>query len=155
MKADKLTHISITSNFRDIGKQRRPGSDSAECGVWSVSSLFANRNIYYSGGGGVTFGSSVGRVLTLYARGAGFEYWSGHELNKPPCQNEDFASNIKVYKIFIRSCTFFILIAKCWLNVFSGIAPCCYHRISSLIHQRQFVSFVLSICNLVETLSRE
>ena len=41
-----LTHISLVSHFWDIGKQCRPRSDAAECGVWSGSSLFANRNIY-------------------------------------------------------------------------------------------------------------
>ena len=41
-----LTHISISSHFWDIGKQCRPRSDATERGVWSGSSLFANRNIY-------------------------------------------------------------------------------------------------------------
>ena len=38
-----LTHIILASYFWDIGKQCRPRS---ERGVWSGSSLFANRNIY-------------------------------------------------------------------------------------------------------------
>ena len=38
-----LTHTSLASHFWDIGKQGRPRS---ERGVWSGSSLFANRNIY-------------------------------------------------------------------------------------------------------------
>ena len=41
-----LTHINLASHFWDIGKQCRPRSDAAERGVWSVSSLFANRYIY-------------------------------------------------------------------------------------------------------------
>ena len=41
-----LTHISLASHFWDIGKQCRPRSDTPECGVWSGSSLLANRNIY-------------------------------------------------------------------------------------------------------------
>ena len=36
---------SLASHFWDIGKQCRPRSD--ECSVWSGSSLFANRNIYW------------------------------------------------------------------------------------------------------------
>ena len=41
-----LTHISLASQFWDICKQCRPRSDAAKRGVWSGSSLFANRNIY-------------------------------------------------------------------------------------------------------------
>ena len=42
-----LTHISLAFLFFwDIGKQCRPRSDAAERGIWSGSSLFANRNIY-------------------------------------------------------------------------------------------------------------
>ena len=36
-----LTHLSLTSHKRDIGKQRRPRSDAAKCGVWLGSTLFA------------------------------------------------------------------------------------------------------------------
>ena len=36
-----LTHISLASHKRDIGKQCRPGSDAAECGISSGSILFA------------------------------------------------------------------------------------------------------------------
>ena len=43
---DILTHISLASHFWDISKQCRPRSDAAERGVWSGSSLFADRNIY-------------------------------------------------------------------------------------------------------------
>ena len=45
-KMKTSTHISLTSHFWDIGKQCRPRSDTAESGVWSGSSLFANRIIY-------------------------------------------------------------------------------------------------------------
>ena len=41
-----LTHINVVSQFWDIGKHCRPRSDATESGVWSGSSLFANRNIY-------------------------------------------------------------------------------------------------------------
>ena len=41
-----LIHISLASHFGDIGKLCRPWSDATELGVWSGSSLFANRNIY-------------------------------------------------------------------------------------------------------------
>ena len=43
---NSITHISLASHFWDIGKQCRPRSDDAECGIWSGSSLFPNRNIY-------------------------------------------------------------------------------------------------------------
>ena len=36
-----LTHLCLASHKRDIGKQCRPRSDAAECGVWSGSTLFA------------------------------------------------------------------------------------------------------------------
>ena len=36
-----LTHLSLASNKRDIGKKCRPRSDAAEHGVWSGSTLFA------------------------------------------------------------------------------------------------------------------
>ena len=36
-----LSHITIGSFLWDIGKQCRPRSDLAECGVWSGASLFA------------------------------------------------------------------------------------------------------------------
>ena len=36
-----LTHLSLVSHKRDIGKQCRPRSDAAERGVWSESTLFA------------------------------------------------------------------------------------------------------------------
>ena len=36
-----LTHLSLASHKRDIGKQCRPRSDAAECGIWSGSTLFA------------------------------------------------------------------------------------------------------------------
>ena len=35
-----LTQMSLTSFLWDIGKQCRPRSDAASCGVWSGSSLF-------------------------------------------------------------------------------------------------------------------
>ena len=38
-----LTHLSLGSHKRDIGKQCRPRSDAAERGVWSGSTLFALR----------------------------------------------------------------------------------------------------------------
>ena len=41
-----LTHISLVSHFWDKGKQCSPRSDTAECGLWSVSSLFAFWNFY-------------------------------------------------------------------------------------------------------------
>ena len=37
-----LTHCSLETPKRVIGKQCRPRSDAAECGVWSASALFAN-----------------------------------------------------------------------------------------------------------------
>ena len=37
----KSTHLSLASHKRDIDKQWRPWSDAAECGVWSMSTLFA------------------------------------------------------------------------------------------------------------------
>ena len=46
LKHFPLTHISLASHFWDIGKQCRPRSDATERGIWSGSSLFANRNIY-------------------------------------------------------------------------------------------------------------
>ena len=45
-----LTHISQASCYWDIGKQCRPRSGTGECGLWSVSSLFAYRNFYKKGG---------------------------------------------------------------------------------------------------------
>ena len=36
-----LTHLSLASHKRDIGKQCRPRSDATEWGVWSGSTLFA------------------------------------------------------------------------------------------------------------------
>ena len=36
-----LTHLSLASHKRDIGKQCRPRSDATERGVWSESTLFA------------------------------------------------------------------------------------------------------------------
>ena len=36
-----LTHLSLASHKRDIGKQCRSWSDAAERGVWSGSTLFA------------------------------------------------------------------------------------------------------------------
>ena len=36
-----LTNISLASHKRDVGKQCRTRSDTAERGVWSVSTLFA------------------------------------------------------------------------------------------------------------------
>ena len=36
-----LTHLSLVSHKRDIGKQYRPRSDTADRGVWSGSILFA------------------------------------------------------------------------------------------------------------------
>ena len=36
-----LTHISLASHKMAIGKQGRPRSDAAECGVWSGSTLCA------------------------------------------------------------------------------------------------------------------
>ena len=49
-----LTHISLVCHFWDTGKQCRPRSgkqcrprsDTAKCGIWSGSLLFANMNIY-------------------------------------------------------------------------------------------------------------
>ena len=35
-----LTHLCLASHIRGIGKQCRPRSDAAECGVWSGSTLF-------------------------------------------------------------------------------------------------------------------
>ena len=40
-KKKYLTHLSLASHKRDIGRQCRPRSDAAECGVWSGSTLFA------------------------------------------------------------------------------------------------------------------
>ena len=40
-KATSLTHISLASYKRNIGKQCRPRSDATERGVWSGSTLFA------------------------------------------------------------------------------------------------------------------
>ena len=37
-----LTHLSLASHKRDIGKQRKPRSDAAERGVWSGPTLFAS-----------------------------------------------------------------------------------------------------------------
>ena len=37
-----LTHCSQETRKRVIGKQCRPRSDAAECGIWSGSPLFAN-----------------------------------------------------------------------------------------------------------------
>ena len=37
-----LTHCSQETPKRVIGKQCRPRSDAAECGIWSGYSLFAN-----------------------------------------------------------------------------------------------------------------
>ena len=36
-----LTHLSLASHKKDIGKQCKPRSDAAERGVWSGSTLFA------------------------------------------------------------------------------------------------------------------
>ena len=36
-----LTHLSLASHKRGIGKQYRPRSDAAECSVWSGSTLIA------------------------------------------------------------------------------------------------------------------
>ena len=33
LSAVLLTHLSLASHKRDVGKQCRPGSDAAECGV--------------------------------------------------------------------------------------------------------------------------
>ena len=43
-QAPVLTHISLASHKKDIGKQCRPRSDAAERGVWSGSTLFALRS---------------------------------------------------------------------------------------------------------------
>ena len=43
MKATKLTHISLASFLRDIGKQYSPRCDAAERGVPSGAILFAYR----------------------------------------------------------------------------------------------------------------
>ena len=39
----RLTHLSVASHKRDIGKQCGPRSDATECGIWSGSTLFASR----------------------------------------------------------------------------------------------------------------
>ena len=36
-----LTHLSLATHKRDTGKQCRPRSDAAVCGVWSGSTLFS------------------------------------------------------------------------------------------------------------------
>ena len=36
-----LTHLCLASHKWDIGKQCRPRSDAAECGIWSGPALFA------------------------------------------------------------------------------------------------------------------
>ena len=42
-----LTHCSLETSKNVIGKQYRPRSDAAECGVWSVSPLFANSSTIF------------------------------------------------------------------------------------------------------------
>ena len=46
--ARRLTHSCHSSQKRDIGKQCRPRSDTAEGGVWSVSTLFKFKTIQTS-----------------------------------------------------------------------------------------------------------
>ena len=41
-----LTHISLASHFRDIGKQCRPRLHAAARSVWSGSTLFAHKDFY-------------------------------------------------------------------------------------------------------------
>ena len=41
-----VTHINLASFLWRIGKQYRPGSEAAECGVWSGFPLFAYRKFY-------------------------------------------------------------------------------------------------------------
>ena len=38
-----LTHSYLQTHKSIIGEQCRPRSDATECGVWSESTLFANR----------------------------------------------------------------------------------------------------------------
>ena len=42
-----LTHCSLESPKRVIGKQCRLGSGTAECGIWSGSPLFANSSVIF------------------------------------------------------------------------------------------------------------
>ena len=42
-----LTHCSLETHKRVTGKQCRPRSDAAECGVWSGSPLFSNSSIIF------------------------------------------------------------------------------------------------------------
>ena len=42
-----LTHCSLETSKRVIGKQCRPRSDAAECGIWSGSPLFANSSTIF------------------------------------------------------------------------------------------------------------
>ena len=43
----QLTHCSWETPKRVSGKQCRPRSDAAECGIWSGSSLFANTSAIF------------------------------------------------------------------------------------------------------------
>ena len=42
-----LTHCSLETSKRVIGKQCKPKSDATECGIWSVSPLFANSSTIF------------------------------------------------------------------------------------------------------------